>query len=485
MPQLPEWPQPAGASAESQSSRASALSFDSPLVVAHHTGSFVALSAKHELQVDVNHEFLEGGSSAAVWTLYVAPAGTSPISPRHQYDALGANVQKFKIGGGAGGKVQVNGIALVTGLTPGRTYNWELCGGATGGLNSYGVTGAAAVGVASKITPAPESANVIAIRGTDGKVSLFRLRGFQEGQAGPELMGSVALAAQIYGRIAVSPDGQKIVCPLIGAAQVAVINTNASKTVSSLYTPGTWAPAQIVGSPFTVPGVNPNPWGVAITPDSLYAWVTLSGTGQLVRITLADGTVGAPIALAGAGGDIAITPDGLYAFVPRSGGNGISKVRLSDGAIVAGGLAGASCGCVAIDPQGTYVYTNIGTTLYKLNVADCTLAAGTSSGTILGNLARIAVFPDGNSLLLAHETTSASQQVRHHRADDLSLYVNFTGSPSTTASVIDLAIGPYGSFIVPCSGQNSVFQWPGGRITYDPTSTFYGHDMRVLSRQLS
>lgn len=486
---------PAPGAGVSVTTVAAAFNANSPIVTPLASGSFVPTGTKHELMVDICHDFWEAASSAANWQLFVGPATTSPITPLHQYDALGAGVQRFKLGGGSGPKINMHRKSIVTGLTPGITYNWELAASPVGGLNGVQLAGAFMVGVSKQVTANPELGTVAAVRSNStGAVSIYRLRGFTIGPAAPELMGTIALANNTnFGRVAVSPDGTKVAVAVLAGNQIAIINTNCPTASGSMTVPGTWVPAQIASSPFTVPGTNPFPWGIACN-DNTYAWFVAQGTSLLYRIHMGTGVIDTPGGGVGVGyalgttvsGDLALTPDGLYALIP--GTFGVKKVRLTDGVVVAT-YTTARMNAICVDAAGTYCYAahSADTTMVKLRVSDLGLV---TSATIIAGCNRIAIFNDGKSIWCAFNTAVSQFQMQQFLTSDLSLFVNTRGSESLTAPCYDVAIGPYGSIWAPCPTQNSIYQWPGGEIRYNPVEgnpggAYYDHDISVTSTQLA
>lgn len=115
------------------------------------------------------------------------------------------------------------------------------------------------------------------------------------------------------------------------------------------------------------------PFGIAITPNGLYAYVA-NGTGNSVSVLQLSsntvvGTVVDPLNTFNNPAQVAITPDGLYAYVSNQSGNSVSVIQLSSNSVIAtvadplhtfnkpegiGITADGSTGYVANGHGGTY-----------------------------------------------------------------------------------------------------------------------------------
>lgn len=456
------------------------VSVTSPMLVPVQSGTFVAKSTSAPAAIDAMAGFDESGSSSLTWFLFYGPDAGSQLTPLHQGDALAVNVQKIRLGGGTGQKVPLSARPTLTGLTPGTTYRWELTCAITGGLIGLTVTsGPFAIAVSKNLTPFPEAASIVALKtSTDGKLHLFKAQGFKSVFEASEF-GSVTLTGgATAGRVAITPDGTKAVVCQQGANNVAVVTTGAlvQDTTNGTNSGGGYSPA--VQGYYTPTGTGPAPTGVCVTADGLSAWVTLAGTGKLVKMSLADGTFGTQIDLGSTSSpqSVALSPDGstlLVACAGTAGSGTLQKVDAATGSVT-GSLSRPSAGAVAWDPTGAdLAYVSGTTTVTKHKPSDMTTISTPSAQAIPANSQAIAVFPDGRSLLVGSNTTSSGQAIQHLRTDDLSRYVQFGSGPGSTASqgVFDLAIGPYGAIYTPSFVRNVLGIFPGGRVNVRVTGS--------------
>lgn len=113
------------------------------------------------------------------------------------------------------------------------------------------------------------------------------------------------------GGIAITPDGTGayVGAPDHAPAIVSVIDTDpASSTYNT-----------VVATVDVAPGIQAAPFGVAITPDSTRAYVTVIRTGTVAVIDTASNTVVQSVTLSPGAAGIAISPDGTRAYVASDG----------------------------------------------------------------------------------------------------------------------------------------------------------------------
>lgn len=137
--------------------------------------------------------------------------------------------------------------------------------------------------------------------------------------------------------ISITPNGEYAYVTNGGSASVSVINT-ATNTVSS-----------------TIP-VGISPFGVAITPDGEYVYVTNGGSASVSVIETATNTITATIIVGIGPYGVAITPNGEYAYITNFGTSTVSVVSTASNMVVATIPVGNSPQGIAITPDGKYVY---------------------------------------------------------------------------------------------------------------------------------
>jgi YVTN family beta-propeller protein len=102
----------------------------------------------------------------------------------------------------------------------------------------------------------------------------------------------------------------------------------------------------------TIP-VGPIPYGVAVTPNGAYAYVTIYGATAVSVIDTATDTVTATIPVGGAPYTVAITPDGTQAYVTNSRSNTVSVIDTATDTVTATIPVGKNPVGVAVTPTVT------------------------------------------------------------------------------------------------------------------------------------
>jgi YVTN family beta-propeller protein len=177
------------------------------------------------------------------------------------------------------------------------------------------------------------------------------------------------------------------------------------------------------------------PFGIAITPDGVSAYVTHL-TGSVTAIDTATNTASATIPVGGEALDVAISPDGTFAYVTISSSNTVAVIDTATNTLAASVTVGGMPSGIAISPDGAFAYvTNLSSnTISRISIPDHTVSATLAVGEAPGS---IAITPDGT---LAYVTNQLSGNVS----------VIDTATTSITATVavgdtpIDVAITPDG-----------------------------------------
>jgi YVTN family beta-propeller protein len=197
----------------------------------------------------------------------------------------------------------------------------------------------------------------------------------------------------IPGGIAIAPDGNKAyVCNLDGNS-LSIIDTNSTHTLTYNHV------INVIQN--SIPFVQP--YGIAITPDGLTAYVTNFDGNSVSIIDIAtnivtgfvtdtDATFSNPQA-------IAITPNGRTAYVCNRDSNTVSVINLEEQAVAESLIMGdiSAPQAIAITPDGTkaYVCNSNSDTVRIINTSDNTV-----DNTIISvgpNPIAIAITPDGTT----------------------------------------------------------------------------------------
>lgn len=473
--------------------RTTALTIDSPMLVPVDFDAPLTFTAPASGQVilaaTVGYRLYQNGSTTVVLTAFVGPNTiVGQLSPVHQNDALTAGVQRIALAKSGSRAGTLAPPKLITGLTPGSVYRVELDITITGGGQYATVPGDPYFLAVSKgITPHTDASEVVAVKaGTTGIIHVFAYRGFLD-TADLIKKTSATLTADQGGRLAVTPDGSRVVaCQQTaggGGGNVGVFTTGAPTVSGGVVNGGTWTAGAV--SLYTPPGTNPFPIDVVCESNNTHAWILNNGTGTVVRMNLTDGTFGTPIATTLTSPQrVAISPDGLTLLV--AGGGKVARIVIASSTVTTVTLASAVD--VVYAPDGTAAYvvarpTATTGTLHRLTNVGMTGTLTLSAGVSLGvGPQALDIFPDGRSLLVFSDT-STLEQIRHHRTDDLSKYVSWNGTMTGAAGVSELydgAIGPYGTIHASSADLDQLAQWPGGQFNFTPNSAYHNERIEAI-----
>lgn len=143
--------------------------------------------------------------------------------------------------------------------------------------------------------------------------------------------------------------------------RIKVADVSGTQVLTSDSSDGTFATVVSGGQPYVVDSVTvgPGPYGVAITPDGAYAYVTctsFSGTDSVYVIATAQDSVVAKIPGMSQPRGVAISPNGAYAYVANNLGGTVSVISTTTRSVVASIPTAASPSGVAVSPDGRRVY---------------------------------------------------------------------------------------------------------------------------------
>ena len=192
---------------------------------------------------------------------------------------------------------------------------------------------------------------------------------------GDIVKATVTVGTNPYG-VAITPDGNYAYVTNYGSGTVSVIDIS-TNTVTTTVTVGT------------------NPVGVAITPDGNYAYVTNNGSGTVSVIDTSLNTISTTVTVGSYPYAVAITPDSSYVYIANSGSGTVSVIEISSNTVTTTVTVETTPHGVAITPDGNYAYVvNYGSgTVSVIEISSNTVTATVTVGT---DPYAVAITPDGN-----------------------------------------------------------------------------------------
>jgi hypothetical protein len=460
------------------------VSWNTPMVRPILSGTFIPADASVLVDLAISHQIAEAPGSHVSWSLFYAPQGTTPLTPKHQGDALPAGVTQVLLGSTAGFQASSAPRALLTGLTPGQTYAYEISLGLPGYASYLALTAPTYAAVSTTYSPYPDQALCLAVKDTSPALKLYRAQ-HTLGRVSETSLGSVALpAGSTLGRVALTPDGTKAIVANTQGGSVSIVTTG---LVSGA------APA--LQGTYALTGTSPSPTDVVVTADGSAAWVAVAGAGnhRLIRVVLADGTMPTSYDLGmtttAAPQRIVLSPDGAYAYVSTLGSanKAAVKVRLSDG-VVTQGPTQAGAKALGISTDGNHLF--VATTglnpnkVLKVATVDMSTVTSVNMPNTTDNAESIGMFPDGRGFLVASSTATGSQ-IKQFETADLSNYTNWPNVTNLGAAqpAADVAVTLNGTIYVPSQAGNCVNVWFGGSFVFTAGNAFWDHICRVRVSQ--
>jgi YVTN family beta-propeller protein len=147
---------------------------------------------------------------------------------------------------------------------------------------------------------------------------------------------TISVGNRPYG-VAVTPNGAYVYVTNFAENSVSVIST-ASNTVTATISVGNW------------------PYVVAVTPNGAYVYVTNYLDNSVSVISTASNTVTATISVGNWPYGVAVTPNGAYVYVTNYADNSVSVISTSTNTVTATINVGTYPSGVAVTPNGAYVY---------------------------------------------------------------------------------------------------------------------------------
>lgn len=456
------------------------VGFVSPGEYTWQSGTFVAGRATVDVEMALSCSYYEGPTGKAALRLLYAPAATASPLNRRQEGQLNPGVAAVDLGG-----VSSDGFfgrRRLTGLTPGAEYKWELTVVIVGYQNHVTLPETPQRVVCAKHANVragkPYEFNIAAV----GLTKLHVVRSDHQGSAVDELVTGAGIALPTAGAntkgLAITPDGKKAVVTNLESNSVSIADLTTLAAVTTV----------------AAPASRTAPWGVAITPDGVTAWVAFTGNpARLIPLNLATGTWGAEVALSTAGAlpfDVDINPAGTRLYVAGVVSAGVEIINLTANGTVGSYSkkvsADASIAAIAFAPDGAKAYVISAGKIFIVDVTAETITSTAVDAAIIP--AGAGVLGDGTTLMVASAGAGAgTKQFWQFNLPDLSLYAAWPNTPpgSSTPTAPGgqfeaLAITPNGSIIEGCGANLNIFY--GGQFNCRPSTPFFGErlDLRFF-----
>ena len=186
------------------------------------------------------------------------------------------------------------------------------------------------------------------------------------------------------------------------------------------------------------------PAGMAITPDGSFVYVANFHSNTVSVINTASNMVATNVTVGANPQHVAITPDGAFAYVTNDGSNTVSVINTSSNTVVTNIVVGQAPALIAITPDGAYAYVanqnsnNVSVIATATNAVVSTVPAGTSPQCL-------AITPDG-----------AFVYVDNRLSNDMSVIAT---ASNTVVATIRLGSGPNQVAITPNGAYVYVTNW--------------------------
>jgi hypothetical protein len=461
-----------------------AKSLNSPMQRPILSGQFTPQSSRVLARFDIVHDILEPDGCWVPWHLFIGPTNIGMLTPKKQGDPLAAGVTRTLLGSSSGRQAGLNPEVLLTGLTPGQTYAFELTHGLVGGAGVLKSPGATYMACSDVASPWPDGAFIIAVKDNAAPPNLRIYKGQHTiGKFTDTVLATFVqpVAATVFGRLDVTPDGTRVViCNQLDGAV---------KVYTTGLLDGTPAASQ-ARVPFAAPTTTVV--DVVCMPDNATAWV-IGGGQYYAKLDLATGAfvaVGGTTYFAlGAGTgvqQITASPDGAYVYISCATSGVVKKVRTADGVVVATSAVIAGVKAIAVSPDGASVFAATSgqnpNKVAKLNAADLTTTASVNISGGTHNAEAIDVFPDGRTFLVAASNVAGGGAVKQYETADLSNYTNWPSPPAAGGApkdALDIAITQNGTIYTPDQADGLLGVWFGGSLVFTPSDNFWDHVIRA------
>jgi YVTN family beta-propeller protein len=219
---------------------------------------------------------------------------------------------------------------------------------------------------------------------------------------------------------------------------VTVINTQTQTIV---------APSITVGS---------HPFGVAVTPDGAFAYVTNGTPGTEKSVSVIDTSTNAVTKTISVGSNptsVAVHPGGSIAYVTNAGDGTVSMISTATNTVASTLSAGPSPYFVAFTPNGSFAYvTNqtVSGTVTVINTSTGAVAATVSVGSIP---AQVAITSNGTTAYVVNASSGTVSTID-------------TGTNNVGDSTIPVGTGPFGVAVSPPETQTKTLGGPGTQTVF-------------------
>jgi YVTN family beta-propeller protein len=143
------------------------------------------------------------------------------------------------------------------------------------------------------------------------------------------------------------------------------------------------------------------PYGVSVTPDGNYVYVSNVFSNTVSVISTSDNTVIETIPVGAMPTGVSVSPDGKYVYVSNYGGSTVSVIQTSDNTVIKTIPVEKGIRGVSVSPDGKYVYVSnfIEGTVSVISTSDNPVI---KTITVGGKPAGISVSPDGDYVYVSN-----------------------------------------------------------------------------------
>lgn len=451
-----------------------------PCPVLIHSGTFTPAGTDCEVEIDLQGVYYEGSAGWAGLDLYYGLASTfTGAGQAMNYGPQAASPPAGSTRVVCSGVTAYNHATItrvkLTGLTAGAQYRFDLTASIVGGAKqTSGLDGSVAYLSCAQAAYPGVYDYLVAARGTSKIVVL--LVNHQDDVNQAQIASADPVDATTATRLAITPDGTKVVVPNYASNSVSVYD---SLTLALL---GTYA----------LPGGVTGPGGAICSPDSTKAYIRC-GSGHVQVMTVASGAMGTSVSLGGADANshVSITPDGSKVFAPLTTAGTVKVIQTSDNTVAATWnppFVGTMRN-VAVDPAGVYAYVIAGTNIYKATIATNVIAAALSPYLAAGVTPQKGIVSsDGATLFVC--SSNATGHIHHFMLATATLqeWTHWGNSLAgdATQPLTDLELTPNCSIMAQGSKASSINIWHGGKLQFFITAgSFFRNHCRVLVRGAS
>ena len=383
--------------------------------------------------------------SGGYTTVADAPVGAAPLGTQAPqtvaYLSLGG-VSIIDVNTKANEGYMASSNALFMATTPDNAYLYvvENSANSVGVFDTATKTKVATIAVGTQpidIALTPDGAYAYVTNRHSNSVSVIQT-------SNNSVITTVTVGSSPFG-VAVTPNGQFVYVTNENTDSVSVIATASNTVVATITSPEIDSPTQI-----------------AFTPNGAFAYVT-NFNGGVAVIQTSDNSVVTEVTAGSSPFGVTITADGAYVYVSNYFSNNVSVIRTSDNTVITTiptTSGGAWLRDIAITPDGQFVYVAVQTT-YKTEVIS------TASNTVVDTISA-----GGYGIAFAEVSNNAAPDAAD---DSATTSINTAVTIDVLSNDSDpnddaLSISGVGA---PGDGTAAI---SGAQIAYTPTTDFTGTD---------